>query len=280
MCFQRTWQEHNSPILRPALKCTLLWFGVCNVSPRYAIALLHKFTYDGTMMWTYESLVYQPRMPTTTMDGRVRKRLSKPAAGKSWAEKAAPSCWESTKDYAPTWEKFALIRNNSIVLTGQSCQDTVVNEDDDADVILEAEIDKVLVDAMNDGTLDDMQEDSAANIMLSSQILTESADWVGKQLGVERGHRALSVEPRKNILPVKLPYVSKQGGWRWGRQLCCISIWLIRSFLEWVDRRRRKRRLAQEWHGIEEWLSFASILEAVEKRWKLCRYFTPSPWCN
>ena len=105
-----------------------------------------------------------------------------------------------------------MIRNNSIVLTGQSCQDTVVNEDDDADVILEAEIDKVLVDAMNDGTLDDMQEDSAANIMLSSQILTESAAWVGKQLGVERGHRALSVEPRKNILPVKLPYVSKQGG--------------------------------------------------------------------
>jgi hypothetical protein len=40
---------------------------------------------------------------------------------------------------------------------------------------------------MNDGTFDDPPADSAANIMLSSQILTESAAWVGKQLGVERG---------------------------------------------------------------------------------------------
>jgi len=78
-----------------------------------------------------------------------------------------------------------LIRNNSIVLTGQSCQDAVVN-DDDADAILEAESDKV-VDAMTDGTLDGTQEDSASNIMLSIQILTESAAWVGKKLGVERG---------------------------------------------------------------------------------------------
>ena len=71
-----------------------------------------------------------------------------------------------------------MIRNNSVALTGQSCQDAEVN-DDDADAILEAEIDKV-VDAMNGGTLDDTQEDSAANIMLSSQILTELAAWVGK----------------------------------------------------------------------------------------------------
>jgi hypothetical protein len=70
-------------------------------------------------------------------------------------------------------------------LAGQSCQDADVDNDADH---LEAEITKV-VDAMNDGTLDDTQaeEDYAANIMLSSQILTESAAWVGKQLGVERG---------------------------------------------------------------------------------------------
>ena len=99
----------------------------------------------------------------------------------SWEEleKAAHhSCWELTKDYAPTREKFALIRNNTVALAGQSCQDAAVN-DDDTDAILEAEIDKV-VDAMNGGTLDDTQEDSAANIMLSSQILTELAAWVGK----------------------------------------------------------------------------------------------------
>jgi hypothetical protein len=48
---------------------------------------------------------------------------------------------------------------------------------------------------MNYGTLDDdNQPDSVANIILSRQILTKSAAWVGKQLGVERGqgpvHRA------------------------------------------------------------------------------------------
>jgi hypothetical protein len=45
-----------------------------------------------------------------------------------------------------------------------------------------------VVDAMNDGTLDNVnQPDSAADIILSSKIKTESAAWVGKQLGVERG---------------------------------------------------------------------------------------------
>jgi hypothetical protein len=70
----------------------------------------------------------------------------------SWEEleKVAHSCWESTKDYAPTGETFALIRNDSVVLTGQSCQDAVI-DDDAVDALLDAEIAKV-VDAMNDGT--------------------------------------------------------------------------------------------------------------------------------
>jgi hypothetical protein len=79
-------------------------------------------------------------------------------------------------------ETFDLIQNDTFVLAGQSCQDAVIH-DDAVDAVLDAEIAK-LVDAMNDGTLDDTQEDSAANIMLSSQILTESAAWVGKQLPV------------------------------------------------------------------------------------------------
>jgi hypothetical protein len=77
-----------------------------------------------------------------------------------------------------------LIRNDSTVELGQSRRDILVNDDITVDADLDVEISKVI-----DGTLDDdTQADSAANIILSSQILTESAAWIGKQLGVERGH--------------------------------------------------------------------------------------------
>jgi hypothetical protein len=155
-----------------------------NVSPRYAIALLHEFIYR----WNHDVDVRILGLPTkyaNYYDGwEIEEEIEQTC---SWEEleKVAHSCWESTKDYAPTGETFALIRNDSVVLACQSRQDAVV-DDDAVDAVLDAEIAKV-VDAMNDGTLDDTQEDSAANVMLSSQILTESAAWVGKQLGVERG---------------------------------------------------------------------------------------------
>jgi hypothetical protein len=80
----------------------------------------------------------------------------------------------------------SLIRNDRAV--EKSRQDILVNDDITVDADLDTKIAKKVVDAMNDGTFDDdTQADSAANIILSSQILTESAAWVGKQLGVERG---------------------------------------------------------------------------------------------
>jgi hypothetical protein len=156
-----------------------------NVSPRYAIALLYEFIYR----WNHDVDVRILGLPTkyaNYYDGwEIEEEIEQTC---SWEEleQIAHTCWESTKDYAPTGERFALIRNDSVVVAGQSRQEPVVNDDTPVDVDLEAEIAKV-VDAMNDGTLDDTRADSAANIILSSQILTESAAWVGKQLGVKRG---------------------------------------------------------------------------------------------
>jgi hypothetical protein len=153
-----------------------------NVSPRYAIALLHEFIYR----WNHDVDVRILGLPTkyaNYYDGwEIEEEIEQTC---SWEEleKVPHRFWESTKDYAPTGETFALIRNDSVVAPGQSA---TVNDDIAVDADLDAEIAKV-VDAMKDGTLDDTQADSAANIMLSSQILTESAAWVGKQLGVERG---------------------------------------------------------------------------------------------
>jgi hypothetical protein len=174
-----------------------------NVSPRYAIALLYEFIYR----WNHDVDVRILGLPTkyaNYYDGwEIEEEIEQTC---SWEEleQIAHTCWESTKDYAPTGERFALIRNDSVVVAGQSRQEPVVNDDTPVDVDLEAEIAKV-VDAMNDGTLDDTRADSAANIILSSQILTESAAWVGKQLGVKRGQGLSEESLGKDILPVELP---------------------------------------------------------------------------
>jgi hypothetical protein len=161
-----------------------------NVSPRYAIALLYEFIHR----WNHDIDIRILGLPTNYAnfyDGWVVEDEIEQVC--SWEELQDPlhPFWVSTNDFMPTGESFAFIRHASAsqVVAGNESGAADKDSDEvlDSDELLELEIAKV-VDAVRDGRLEaNGTEDSVEKLVLSSQVLTESASWVAKQLGQKRG---------------------------------------------------------------------------------------------
>jgi hypothetical protein len=149
-----------------------------NVSPRYAMALLYEFVHR----WNHDIDIRILGLPTkyaNYYDGWVIEEEIEEVC--SWDELQDPlhPFWVPTNDFMPTGETFAFIRH-ALASRGVPGSDSGADE-------LELEIAKV-VDAVSDGRLEaDDSEDLMDNIVISSQVLTESASWVAKQLGQKRG---------------------------------------------------------------------------------------------
>jgi hypothetical protein len=77
----------------------------------------------------------------------------------------------NTKEFAETGETLGLIRPED-AMTDRNLEDGIEN----------------VIAAIDDGIFDENQsDDTCENLILSSQVLTESASWVAKELSVARG---------------------------------------------------------------------------------------------
>jgi hypothetical protein len=146
-----------------------------NVSPRYAVALLHEFVYR----WNHDvdvRVMGMPKKYSNYYDGWVIEDEIEETL--SWEELESPphDQWETTRDYANTGEMFGILEQQ----TAHANQ--VPQTEAEADKDLDIEVAK-LVDSLSDGTLEQEEEeaeDSPCNIAISNQVLVESAAWAGK----------------------------------------------------------------------------------------------------
>jgi hypothetical protein len=146
-----------------------------NVSPRFAVALLLEFVHR----WNQDidnRILGLPMKYANFYDGWEIEEDIELAMEWSELEETPHPHWQSTRDYARTGEHFGLIKPD-----GQTGDSAISEEDTEVEVFK-------WVDAILDGTLEDANENSAENIIASAQILTESAQWVGVQLGHSRSY--------------------------------------------------------------------------------------------
>jgi hypothetical protein len=158
-----------------------------NVSPRFAITLLHEFI----ARWNHDidvRILGLPRKYANFYDGWVIEDEIKEVV--QWGElnTIVHGDWNNTKDFVCPDEAFGLIHRKDIY-----------GSYDDMEKGLEEEVTKV-VDAMNDGTLyDDDDEQGTECLIASTQVLTASAAWVGKKLGCHRGVGGVETEMEKHF---------------------------------------------------------------------------------
>ena len=152
-----------------------------NISPRLAIASLFEFIHR----WNHDIDVRILGLPVKYKhfyDGwELEEDIAITSEWKEMDEIAHPH-WHSTNDFASTGETFGL-NKAGLVADGETPTEDV--EDVTEDPQLEAEIAQI-VDAIRDGTLEDSNDDTAEDVLCSSQVLSESAKWVGAQLGRSR----------------------------------------------------------------------------------------------
>ena len=155
-----------------------------NISPRYAIAVLHEFIYR----WNHDidvRIIGLPRKYAQYYDGwEVESEIEITA---SWSEldEIPHGQWMSTQHFADTGETFGLASNSTAL--------------DSA--LLEAEIDKV-VNAIEDGTLNDGSAEAGDMVedeIVQYQVIPQSAAWVSRELRKERGIGRVRTDTEKRF---------------------------------------------------------------------------------
>jgi ribonuclease D len=166
-----------------------------NVSPRYAVALLHEFVYR----WNHDvdvRVMGLPKKYSNYYDGWVIEDEIEETLSWEELESTVHHDWETTRDYANTGEVFGITDQQPISLGNQVPQTEAETDKD-----LDAEVAK-LVDYLNDGTLEEEEEeakDSPCNVAISNQVLAESAAWAGKTLRQSRETGPVTTESEKRF---------------------------------------------------------------------------------
>jgi hypothetical protein len=162
-----------------------------SISPRYAIALLYEFVHR----WNHDvdvRILGLDSKYSHFYDGWVIEQEIEVTC--TWEEllESPHSTWELTGNFASTEEDFGLVSQASLMVH------LVPND-------LKAEMVKI-VDAYEDGTLDDSNDDLAEVAPMASQQLPASAAWVANKLGRKRGFilKASVYAGGENILQKKL----------------------------------------------------------------------------
>ena len=160
-----------------------------NISPRYAIASLFEFIHR----WNHDidvRVLGLPRKYQYFYDGwEIEEDISIVSEWSEMDEIPHPHWINSTKDFVSTGETFGL---NKAGVEGANGNGKTQNADSEdlsdlaEDPELEEEVTR-LVDAMNDGTFTfENVDETVEDVICSSQVLSESAKWVGIQLGRSR----------------------------------------------------------------------------------------------